>query len=83
MGSHAGRKGVVGEQRERDESNACTHNGRDLLDRHLAIVAEAERKGRPEIAEQANEIWSLHEAAVAALNDILEAASEGVSRCSL
>jgi hypothetical protein len=52
-------------------SLSCTHTGRELQDRHLAVLAEAETKGLPEIAEQANEIWSLQKTAVATLNDIL------------
>ena len=49
----------------------CTHEGRDLLDRHLLVIAEAEEKGFPDIARQASEAWTLHEIAVVALEDIL------------
>ena len=54
----------------------CIHTGRDLLDQHLLIVAKAEAKGVPAIAELANEMWSWHEVVIDALNDILAAARE-------
>jgi hypothetical protein len=49
----------------------CTHTGRDLLDRHLLILAEAEATGFPEIADRANEVWALHEIAIDTLNEYL------------
>jgi len=38
--------------------------GRDLLTRHLLLTAEAEESGFPEIADEANNVWSLHEQAI-------------------
>jgi hypothetical protein len=51
----------------------CTHSGRDLLDRHLVLVAEAEDKGLDDIAGKAKEAWMLHEIAIAALESMLGA----------
>lgn len=48
------------------------HMRQDLLDKHLAVVAEAELKGVPEVAIRANELWRLHEEGLGVLNEMLE-----------
>src|SRR5262249_33645616 len=50
--------------------------GRDLLDRHLLLIAESQTKGFGEIGEQANRLWSLHEAALGILEDDLRRRDE-------
>jgi hypothetical protein len=54
----------------------CTHEGRDLLDKHLLVIAAAESQGFPEIAAQANEVWSLHEIILDALTEYLAQVTE-------
>ena len=48
--------------------------GQDLVDKHLALTAEAELKGCPEIAAQADELWRLHEQGLAVLDEMLQLA---------
>jgi hypothetical protein len=44
---------------------------RDLIDRHLAVVAEAEDRGLPVIVQETNSVWQFHEIALSALEGML------------
>jgi hypothetical protein len=56
--------------------HSTPHASRELLDRHLTLIAESEERGFPEVGQLANEIWSLHEVALDALNEILAQVTE-------
>jgi hypothetical protein len=55
----------------------CTpHASRELLDKHLLVLAAAETKGHLELAALANKIWTLHEIVIDALNEYLSQVTE-------
>jgi hypothetical protein len=45
--------------------------GRDLLDQHLTVLAEAESRGFTEIIAQMNYLWSLHASGIATAQEYL------------
>jgi len=44
---------------------------RELLDKHLCLIAEAEESGKPYIAEAAHELWARHEIGLTVLQAML------------
>jgi hypothetical protein len=61
------------QQKQMDISTTEIQASRDLLTRHLLLVAEAEEKGWVNVADKANLLWSDHESGITRLEQELEA----------